>query len=143
MLRIIFLIGWAVVIFIFTCVDSIETLMEMKSIQFNWTTEPMVEEMLEPLPADLSNDFLLRKAGHALVFFILTLALYLVLPSPFLNFLYALVYAAATETLQLFFMRDGRFFDLGFDSLGIFAAVLLIVLGRRFLKINNETKIDT
>jgi hypothetical protein len=123
-------------------VASLETAEETKSIQFNLTPDPPIEELMEPLPADLSSAFLLRKAGHALVFFIFTLALYLVFPFPLLNVLSSMVYAVITE-FQLLFMRDGRLFDIGFDSLGIFAAVLLIVLSRRFLEINNETKIDT
>ncbi|PWW29396.1 VanZ like protein [Cytobacillus oceanisediminis] len=143
MLRFVFLIVWAGMIFLCTCVASLETAVETKSIQFNLTPNPPIEELLEPLPAGLSSAFLLRKAGHALVFFIFTLALYLVFPFPLLNVLSSMVYAVITEFLQLLFMRDGRFFDVGFDSLGIFAAFLLIVLGRRFLKINNETKIDT
>lgn len=137
-MRLIFLIVWAGVIFICTCAESFDAMAETKNIQFNWTLEPPAEKMLEPLPADLSAAFLLRKAGHAMVFFIFTLALYFVFPSPFLNFLSSLVYAVLTEILQLFFMRDGRLFDVGFDSLGAFAAVLLIVLGRRLLKITRR-----
>jgi VanZ family protein len=117
--------------------------METKSIQFDWTMEPPVEEMLELLPVERSIAFLLRKAGHALVFFIFTFALYMVYPSLSLNVLYSLVYAVMTEFLQLFFMRDGRVFDVVFDSLGILAAALLIVMSRRFLKITDEMKINT
>ncbi|MBT2687204.1 VanZ family protein [Bacillus sp. ISL-47] len=143
MLRQVILIGWAGVIFICTCVASIETAVETMSIQFFWTPEPPMKDLLQPLPANLSTAFLLRKAGHAFVFFIFTMALYLVHPSVSLNVLYSFVYAVITEFLQLFFMRDGRLFDVAFDSLGIFTAVLLIVIGRRFLKINNEMKINT
>jgi VanZ family protein len=35
----------------------------------------------------------------------------------------AISYALLTEVLQLFFTRDGRLFDVGFDAMGICMAL--------------------
>lgn len=90
-----------------------------------------------------SEAFIVRTIGHSFVFFILTFTLYLVFSSILLSVAYSYIYAMLMEFLQLLFMRDGRIFDVGFDSMGIFAAVLFAALGRRFLKTINEMKMNT
>ncbi|WP_394138205.1 VanZ family protein [Cytobacillus oceanisediminis] len=128
MLRLLFLIVWAGLIFIYTCTSSLEELAETKQMNFRWTSETALPEMLDPLPKNVSDDFILRKIGHGFVFFVFAIAVYGVAGSLAAAALVSLLYAFSTEVLQLFFQRDGRLFDVMFDGAGIAAAVLFLLL---------------
>ena len=72
-----------------------------------------------------SNDWILRKIGHFIGFFILAL-----LASNFGKyksaFYLCIIYAALTEILQLFFFRGGRIYDVINDSLGVLLAYFAV-----------------
>ncbi|MHC0037894.1 VanZ family protein [Pseudoneobacillus sp. C159] len=136
MLRTISLISWAGLIFLFTCTESMEHLIHQGKISFAWNAEPNFAEFLYPLPNALDTQFILRKLGHAVSFFIFTLLLYLNhLPLKFIISL-NLYLSILTETLQLFLHRGGRLFDIGFDLLGSVAG-LLVILSMYLLKSKN------
>ena len=86
------------------------------------------------MPASPSLAFWLRKLGHAFVFLILTVALFLLKGNLTFSGLSAFSFAVSTEILQLFFTRDGRLFDVAFDSFGIVLALLLLVVMLRLKK---------
>ena len=78
----------------------------------------------------------MQKLGHIVVFFILTVLLVKCIYSKSLALLLAISYAALTEVLQLFFTRDGRIFDIGFDGIvGAAGAFLLVPIMLVVLKI--------
>lgn len=141
MLRILFVLSWAGLIFILTCTSSLEKVMETHKLYFHWNSEPVILEILEPLPNEVTLQFIHQKIGHVLVFFILTIGVYCAFPFRYVYGVFPLIYALLTEVLQLFFMRDGRFFDVAFDSGGIFVAILIIQMSKCIHKINGDAKV--
>jgi VanZ family protein len=123
-MRILLIILWAGLLFILTCTTSIELLFQQQRLLFQWNSSPSFSEFFSPLPSELSEAFITRKIGHSLSFFILTVLMLSRISLKY-AFVASLVIAAMTEILQLFFQRDGRLFDIGFDSLGIILAILL------------------
>ncbi|MCC3648525.1 VanZ family protein [Cytobacillus oceanisediminis] len=128
MFRCVFLLFWCTVIFISTCSASLETFLESGIINFNWTGNPSYSDFFNPMPVSPSLVFLLRKLGHAFVFFILTVVLFSMKGNLLYSGLSAFFFAVSTEILQLFFARDGRLFDVAFDSLGIVLALILLAV---------------
>ncbi|HYK72550.1 MAG TPA: VanZ family protein [Pseudoneobacillus sp.] len=127
-MRVAFIIAWAGLIFLFTCNSSFPDLYEYQQVSFHWTFTPSFEELLYPLPTEENPYFTLQKIGHAFSFFIFTLLVLAKFPSKIKAFTIGLSYAFTTEILQLFFQRDGRLFDIGFDSIGILSAIILMHL---------------
>ncbi|MBV7504150.1 VanZ family protein [Bacillus sp. sid0103] len=130
-----FIILWALAIFILTCTTSFSGLMESGQVHFQWDSHPNFSELLSPLPLDLSRDFLLQKCGHALAFLFLTLLLQTKFHSKTVILILSISFASLTEILQLYFSRDGRIFDIGFDLVGI-----LFASGARSLLIVHQSK---
>lgn len=128
MFKLVFLIIWCSLIFISTCSASIENILENGIIVFNWTGNPSYSDFFNPMPVSPSFAFLMRKMGHAFVFFILTAALFLLKRNLVFSGLSAFSFAVLTEILQLFFARDGRLFDVAFDSSGIVLALILLAV---------------
>lgn len=139
-LRFLFLLIWTSIIFICTCSASIEDVLLTHRIEFIWNSHPVFSEILNPLPSDMTMYFILRKVGHALSFLIFTIAVYLNKPSYSISGISAFAYALLTEILQLFFMRDGRLFDVGFDSAGIVGALFLIWVSKVWTLFRNRIR---
>ncbi|MCS0654773.1 VanZ family protein [Cytobacillus firmus] len=128
MIRYVFLLFWCTVIFISTCSASLENYLEHGILHFNWNGNPSFADLFHAMPESPSLAFLLRKLGHAFVFFILTAALFLLKRNLTFSGLAAFSLAVSTEILQLFFSRDGRVFDVAFDSIGIVLALILLAV---------------
>lgn len=126
MLKIAFMLAWAGLIFICTCTSSLEMLAEEKQIIFNGSGKPDLSEMLGSIPNGVDADFIFQKVGHGLVFFVFTIIVFLVTRSLIAAGFISIFYALATEILQLFFQRDGRLFDVFFDSMGIIIAIIFL-----------------
>jgi VanZ family protein len=120
------LIIWAGLIFLFTCTESMEQLLQQGMITFSWRKYPNMNEFWYPLPTTLDASFISRKLGHSLSFCILSILIFIVTLSKQKMLVISLLYAIATEFLQLFFHRGGRLFDIGFDGLGIAAALIIV-----------------
>ncbi|CAG9608497.1 VanZ family protein [Pseudoneobacillus rhizosphaerae] len=127
MVRSVALILWAGLIFLFTCTESIEQFLQQGVISFTWSKYPNMTEFWYPLPTTLDTSFISRKIGHALSFFILSILVFIVSTSKKKMFAISLLYGVTTEVLQLFFRRGGRLFDIGFDGMGVVAALFIVV----------------
>ncbi|MBT2700758.1 VanZ family protein [Bacillus sp. ISL-40] len=121
-MRGIFILLWAAAILILTCTADFSKLMASGEVRFEWVGHPNFSDLLFPLPLELSRDFLLQKCGHAFAFLILTLLLQTKFHSKAFILILAISFALLTEILQLYFTRDGRMFDIGFDLIGILFA---------------------
>lgn len=132
MIRILLITCWMGILFVFTCSLRIEEIITSGVLQFSFDSQPDLSELLQSLPPDTTGAFWTRKIGHAACFFILAFLLLKKLPRVH-TLAISVIYAASTEILQLFFFRDGRLFDIGFDAIGIVLAILL------FGKNNKET----
>lgn len=129
---------WAGVIFVCTCTSSFRGLVESGVIRFRWDGDPLITDLLLPLPKTISHDFLMQKFGHLAAFFLLTVLLLKSIHSNPLTLILAISFAVLTEVLQLFFTRDGRIFDIGFDAMGI---LLGLSLGNLF-SINSKKQLQ-
>jgi VanZ family protein len=127
MLRSVALLIWAGLIFLLTCTESMEQLLQQGMITFTWRKFPNWDEFWYPLPTTLDATFISRKLGHSLSFFILSLLILFVTLSKQKMLVISLFYSIATEVLQLFFNRGGRLFDIGFDGLGVAAALIIVI----------------
>ncbi|MEH7504339.1 VanZ family protein [Neobacillus drentensis] len=121
-MRGLFILLWAAAIIILTCTASLTDFLESGAVRFVWVNQPNFSELLSPLPLELSRDFLLQKCGHVFAFLILTLLLQSKFTSKAFILILAISFASLTEILQLYFTRDGRIFDIGFDLIGILLA---------------------
>ncbi|MCM3763562.1 VanZ family protein [Neobacillus niacini] len=130
---------WAGAIFVLTCNASFRGLVESGMVRFEWDPQPMFGQLLDPLPERMSSDFLMQKLGHITAFFILTALLQTKLQSNKVILLVAISYAILTELLQLYFARDGRLFDVGFDTVG---ALLALAAESLFTKLGARQSIQ-
>ncbi|AOZ92687.1 VanZ family protein [Paenibacillus crassostreae] len=126
-MRIILTALWALVLFIFTCSVNFHLLIRYQIVDFQFNPNPNWSELLRLDFQWTSHDWVQRKIGHFVGFFILAL-----LASNFGKtksaFFFTIFYAALTEILQLFFLRGGRIYDIVNDSAGIFFAYLLCLV---------------
>ncbi|MFC4800199.1 VanZ family protein [Neobacillus sp. GCM10023253] len=124
-MRVLLILLCAGAIFVSTCTYSFDQFIQFGEIRFKWERHPNLSVFLEPLPSHLSGDFLLQKVGHFSAFFILTLLLQSRFQAKGVALILAISYGVFTEILQLYFNRDGRLFDIGFDSAGVFIALFV------------------
>jgi VanZ family protein len=122
-MRSLLILLWSGAIFIATCTASFNSFIDSGDVQFRWNSHPEIVNLLAPLPLDLNSAFLLQKCGHALAFLILTLLLQTKFHSKLFILFLAICYSSLTEFLQLYFTRDGRIFDIGFDLVGVLFAL--------------------
>lgn len=126
-MRIILVVFWALVLFIFTCSVNFNFLIQYHIIDFQLNPNPDWSELLRLDFQWSSYDWVLRKIGHFIGFFILAL-----LASNFGKyksaFYWCIIYAALTEFLQLFFFRGGRIYDVINDSFGVLLAYLCCLI---------------
>jgi hypothetical protein len=113
-------------IFVCTCSSSFADLKESGEVHFEWQGNPSFEELLLPWPSGADRDFAVQKAGHALAFFVFACGLLKILPLPSAAIV-AVLYALATEILQLYFTRSGRLLDVLVDCAGIALAVVFLM----------------
>lgn len=123
---------WATALFVFTCSLNFQLLIQYHIVDFKFNPTPDWSELLKLDFQWSSNEWVLRKIGHLIGFFILAL-----ISSDFGKYKYAfyfsVIYATSTEILQLFFFRGGRIYDVINDSFGVLLAYLmcLILFGRK------------
>lgn len=136
-MRIILTVLWAFALFIFTCSLNFHLLIKYQIVDFRLNPNPDWSELLRLDLQWSSNDWILRKIGHLIGFFILAL-----LASDFGKyksaFYLSVIFAALTEILQLFFFRGGRIYDVVNDSFGILLAYLFCMI--LFRKKSGHTK---
>lgn len=123
-MRMMLTVIWAFALFVFTCSVNFHLLIKYHIIDFKFNPNPDWSELLKLDFQWSSHDWILRKIGHLIGFFILAL-----IASDFGKyksaFYFSVIYAALTEILQLFFFRGGRIYDVINDSFGIILAYIL------------------
>ncbi|XEC95498.1 VanZ family protein [Paenibacillus tarimensis] len=121
-MRIVLGVIWAFVLFLFTCSFHMWELFFSRELHFVMTKSPDFSDLFRTSDFDLKDsEWLVRKIGHLLGFFILALIL--------TNFgklragLYLSIgYAVFTEIIQLYFLRGGRIYDMLIDTAGVLLA---------------------
>jgi hypothetical protein len=117
---------WAALIVIVACTSDAQAFLYEQIIQFHFESAPDFIDLLITNDIHLKNEFyLIQKTGHIITFGILYVFHLLWLKSMGTAFLLTGIFAAFSEVLQLYFNRNGRFFDIGVDLVGISLAFLI------------------
>lgn len=117
---------WAALIIIATCNSDPRAFLFAGAVSFHIEITPNFRDLL--ILSDInfeSNFYLLQKIGHFLSFGVLYGLLVTWIKRPGQAFVLCGLFALFTEILQLFFRRNGRFFDVGIDLLGVLLAYQL------------------
>jgi hypothetical protein len=126
-LKLVIIILWGLFILLNTWTESIERLIYLYDFGFRWESNPnFLSFFYFDDITQIHQEFITVKLGHFIGFAIMELLLFNLLKSHKYSIGISIVFAFITEFFQLFFGRDGRFYDLLIDSLGILAVFLII-----------------
>ncbi|WKA57730.1 VanZ family protein [Planococcus shenhongbingii] len=121
--RLVIVLLWVLSIVIATCTSDARAFLFDQEVDFRFDLTPNFSELLRLDDISFSDSFYLtQKTGHFLSFALLYVLVLNWLKKSEVAFVITAAFAVFTEILQLFFERDGRFFDMGVDLLGILLA---------------------
>jgi hypothetical protein len=117
---------WGFFLLLNTWSASFEQLIAFQSFEFKWVSAPHVMSFFYFNDFTLVHeDFVLVKLGHFIGFAVMDILLFNLIKSHKYSIAISITFAFLTEFLQLFFGRDGRFYDLAIDSLGVLSVFLI------------------
>lgn len=126
MLKILSVVVWCLLLFVFTCTANLDDLFHNYVLQFNWVPHPDFTDLFSLKDAKFTSPhYLFQKTGHFLGFAVLAVLLMNIIGKRKKAFVLTLLFAVLTEILQLYFARDGRLLDMAIDSLGIALALYI------------------
>ncbi|MCM2996618.1 MULTISPECIES: VanZ family protein [Paenibacillus] len=138
-MRIFLTVTWAVCLFVFTCSFDFNALLHHHRADFRLNPSPDWSELLKLDLQWSSEAWINRKIGHFIGFFLLELLLSNLRGSK-LAVMTAILYAALTEVLQLYFFRSGRIYDIVNDTFGILCAYLFCLMLQAYIKRTNRAR---
>ncbi|MBT2657106.1 VanZ family protein [Bacillus sp. ISL-18] len=125
-LKLLFITFWGLFLLLNTWTESIEKLMYLHTFGFKWVPKPdFLSFFIFNDITLVHSEFIKVKSGHFIGFAIMDFLLFSLLKTHKSSVVIALIFAFITEFFQLFFGRDGRFYDLIIDSLGIFSVYFI------------------
>lgn len=126
-IKILLVILWGLFLLLNTWTESIERLIYLHSFGFRWVSNPDFLSFFYFHDFTLIHpEFIKVKFGHFIGFAIMDILLFNLLRSHKYSIIISIIFAFLTEFLQLFFGRDGRFYDLAIDSFGIISVYFLV-----------------
>lgn len=114
---------WAGVILLGACVSNFLGLVHTQTVHFRWIDQPQFAQLFF-LPKSIDYSYIIQKCGHIMAFFILAAISPL---RPLKTLLWGSVFAFATEVLQIFVGRSGRFLDVGYDIAGLILGAIMFL----------------
>lgn len=115
-----FVILWGLFLSINIFTENLGQFLMSRSIRFKWISNPDFSSFFNLYDlTTIHHGWVWVKLGHFIGFAILNLLLYSWIRSHRIAIIIAVAFAVSTELLQLFFGRDGRFYDIVIDSLGV------------------------
>ena len=127
LIKILLVILWGLFLLLNTWTESIERLIYLHSFGFRWVSNPDFLSFFYFHDFTLIHpEFIKVKFGHFIGFAIMDILLFNLLRSHKYSIVLSIIFAFLTEFLQLFFGRDGRFYDLAIDSFGIISVYFLV-----------------
>lgn len=125
-IKLIFTILWAMFLLVATLAESLEQLLEFKSLGFKWVSQPDFLSFFyfHDLPI-IHPEFTKVKLGHFIGFAVMDLLLFNLIKKHKYSIGISVLLAFLTEILQLFFGRDGRLYDIIVDTSGILTAYFI------------------
>lgn len=126
MLKVLSVIVWGLLLFVFTCTANLDELFHHYVLRFHWVSHPDFTDLFILTDAKFTSaHYLFQKTGHFLGFAVLAALLMNALGSRKKAFILTFLFAVLTEILQLYFVRDGRLLDMVIDSVGIALALYI------------------
>lgn len=118
---------WAAGMLVVMCTSDAQAFVYDQTLNYNLNLAPHYIELFRVSDIDLTDSFyLLQKTGHIISFGILYSLVFNSLRNHYKAFIICVLFAFSSEMLQLFFERNGRFFDVGVDFIGIVIAFLIL-----------------
>jgi VanZ family protein len=111
---------WAVIILVGSCTSDPQLFIYNQYVNFEFEKSPNISQLL--IISDFQLDstfFLFQKIGHFAGFALLFFFLFNWIKNYKGTFVLCLMFALLTEILQLYFHRNGRFYDVGVDTIGM------------------------
>ncbi|NHC41850.1 VanZ family protein [Bacillus sp. MM2020_1] len=131
LVKILLIILWGLFLLANTWTESLEQLLDLKSIGFRWVSKPDFLSFFYFYDLTLVHpEYVKVKLGHFMGFAIMDILLFSLLKKHKYSIGISIVFAFLTEFLQLFFGRDGRFYDLLIDSFGVLTVFLILKIAR-------------
>ncbi|MEH7074906.1 VanZ family protein [Neobacillus drentensis] len=126
-IKVIMIILWGLFLLVNTWTESIERLIYLHSFSLKWVSNPNFMSFFNFHDITLiHSEFIKIKLGHFIGFAIMDYLLFNLLRNHKYSIGLSTIFAFLTEFLQLFFDRDGRFYDLVIDSLGIISVFFIL-----------------
>lgn len=117
---------WAFIILVAGCTSDAHAFFYNQVIQFDVEFSPNFRDLLITNDIHFTKEFyVIQKIGHIVAFGILYFFLLNWIKRHGRTFILCGTFALYTEILQLFFNRNGRFFDVGIDMIGILVTYFL------------------
>ncbi|WP_134703806.1 VanZ family protein [Ammoniphilus sp. YIM 78166] len=117
---------WIMLLFLLTCVSSLEQFLTHQTLSFTFNRNPNFLEFFNIDFRITHQKWIIIKLGHFTGFAILYFLLWKWNRKPGISLIAATILAILTEVLQLYFSRDGRLLDIGIDFAGIMLSFLVI-----------------
>jgi glycopeptide antibiotics resistance protein len=136
-IHIVYLLGmivWSCLLLVGIMASSVVALMHLSSISFRLDQHPVWTSFFSMgIYSHLGNSgWILTKLGHFIGFGILDVLITLTFRRHLFASILAFSFAVATEVVQIPFGRDGRFYDVCIDTLGIIVVGVLYEIWHRF-----------
>ena len=128
------MIVWSCLLLVGIMTSSVVALMHLSSISFRLDQHPVWTSFFSmDFYYHLDNSgWILTKLGHFIGFGVLDVLITLTFRRHFFASSLAFLFAVATEVIQIPFGRDGRFYDVCIDTLGIIVVGVLYETWHRF-----------
>ena len=111
---------WACFMLVAGCTASAHAFLYEQQISFSPNRAPDYFDLWITSDIHLTKEFyVIQKIGHIMAFSFLYLLVFRSTKKAGFSFLLCGIFAFLTEVMQLHFNRNGRFFDVGVDILGI------------------------
>ena len=129
--KIVLVLTWGLLLLIQTWTNSLEFLFHFGVVSFNMNTSPNYLSFFLNDITSIHPFFILVKFGHYIGFLIMNLLIFHLLRNNKRSLIISICFAFITEFMQLYFDRDGRFYDFIIDICGIWTAYLIIKLKKK------------
>ncbi|MBT2642224.1 VanZ family protein [Bacillus sp. ISL-41] len=130
-IKIVLVLAWGLILLIQTWTNSLEFLFHFGEVSFNMNASPNYLSFFLNDITSVHPFFILVKFGHYLGFLIMNLLVFHLLRNNTRALIVSIFFAFITEFMQLYFGRDGRFYDFIIDICGIWTAYFIIKLKKK------------
>ena len=117
---------WVAIILVGSCTSDPQLFIYQQYVNFNFQSDVNFRNLFIISDFQLTSTFFLfQKIGHFAGFALLFFFLFNWIKTYRVSIVLCVIFALLTEILQLYFNRNGRFYDVGVDVIGLVAGYLM------------------